>query len=199
MSGDSPLNTRGLSPIVGTGRALRLVLETMRASLAIVVLLAAGCHGGRSAAPSSGHAHPRCLPVSFTRAPGWRTRSTMSGGLRIAEATTARFHERASEFPDATLRSLPRDGILVTASDYGREARRNLGRRRRPPYRLVEFRHDRGWEGQPDVNVPQYVLFTSLRHHALDVRVFFGTQTPSHRLADRAEAELASLRWGFCR
>jgi len=66
------------------------------------------------------------------------------------------------------------------------------------PYQLAEFRHDRGWEGQPVTNVPQYVLFTSLRHHGLDVRVFFGRQNPGTRALARAQAELASLRWHLC-
>ena len=125
-------------------------------------------------------------------------RTTTSGGLRIAEATTASFHEPAGAFPDRTLAALPRDGILVTAWDYGREPQRNLSPTRRLPYRLVEFRHDRGWEGQPAANVPQYVLFTSRHHHMLDVRVFFGRQHLSSRLRARAQAELATLRWRFC-
>jgi hypothetical protein len=41
------------------------------------------------------------------------------------------------------------------------------------PYQLTQFRHGRGWEGQPAANVPQYVLLTSLDAHLLDVRVFF--------------------------
>ena len=97
----------------------------------------------------------------------------------------------------STLRALPPDGIVVAATDYGREPH-NLPQAERLPYPLAEFRHDRGWEGQPNVSVPQYVLFTSLRSHLLDVRVFFGRQDPSSRLLDRAQAELTSLRWGLC-
>jgi hypothetical protein len=101
------------------------------------------------------------------------------------------------EFPDSTLRALPPDGILVAATDYGREPG-NLPRPERLPYPLAEFRCDRGWEGQPKVSVPQYVLITSTRGHLLDVRVFFGTQDPGSDLLDRAQAELTSLRWGPC-
>jgi hypothetical protein len=101
-------------------------------------------------------------------------------------------------FPDRTLAALPRGGILVTAWDYGRAPQHDLSPTRRLPYRLVEFRHDRGWEGQPAANVPEYVLFASLRRHILDVRVFFGRQRPSSRLRARAQAELATLRWRFC-
>jgi hypothetical protein len=136
--------------------------------------------------------------VKLATGDGWRTRTATAGGLRIAEATTAAFHEPAGVFPDRTLAALPPDGILVAAWDYGRAARRDLPPARRLPYRLVEFRHDRGWEGQPATNVPQYVLFTSLRHHGLDVRVFFGRQHPSGRLHARAQSELATLRWHLC-
>ena len=107
---------------------------------------------------------------------GWRTRATTAGGLRIAEATTAAIHEPAGAFPDRTLAALPRNGILIAAWDYGRAPERSLPPTRRLPYRLAEFRHDRGWEGQPTANVPQYVLFASRRRHVLDVRVFFGRQ-----------------------
>ncbi|MDX6495753.1 MAG: hypothetical protein QOE17_1739, partial [Gaiellales bacterium] len=71
-----------------------------------------------------------------------------------------------------------------------------LAKPRAMPYQLTQFRHDRGWEGQPAANVPQYVLFTSLDAHLLDVRVFFGTQRPSDDQVKRAQAELDTLSWG---
>jgi hypothetical protein len=187
-------------------RALRtrkgccVVSVLMRVGLVVLVFLAAGCLGASSAALSgAGRVHPaRCGSVALAGGHGWRTRSTTSGGLRIAEATTARFHEPAAVFPDTSLRALPPDGILVMASDFGREPRRNLSPTRRLPYQLAEFRHDRGWEGQPVINVPQFVLFTSLRDHGLDVRVFFGRQNPGTRVFAQAQAELASLRWHLC-
>jgi hypothetical protein len=136
--------------------------------------------------------------VKLAAGNGWRTRATTAGGLRIAEATTAVFREPAGVFPDRTLAALPPNGILVAAWDYGRAPQHNLSPARRLPYRLAEFRHDRGWEGQPATNVPEYLLFTSLRHHMLDVRVFFGRQRPGHRLRAGARAELATLRWRLC-
>jgi hypothetical protein len=170
----------------------------MRLAAALLVSLAGCCHPG-TAGVHSGHAgRSRCRPVRLTAGDGWKTRSTTAGGLRIAEATTATFHESVGVFPDRTLAALPRDGIVVAAWDYGRAPKRDLSPTRRLPYKLVEFRHDRGWEGQPAVNVPEYVLFASLRHHILDVRVFFGRQHPSGRLRARAQAELATLRWRFC-
>jgi hypothetical protein len=171
------------------------------------MFLAAGCLGGHAEAPSRASV-PRpagCGPVALATGHGWRARSTTSGGLRIAEATTtARFHEPAGVFPDASLRALPPQGILVTASDFGRERPRNLAPTHRLPYRLSEFPHDRSWEGQLVGNVPQYVLFTSLRRHGLDVGVFFGRQKPgpasslAHRPSSRRCAGISArvLRMG---
>jgi len=165
----------------------------MRFGVVLLVLLAGACHGGASGSDTERSGHTRCHEVTFAPGGGWRTRSTTAGGLRIGEATTARFNEPAAVFPGATLRKLPPDGIVVYAADYGRSSQ--PPRRRSLPYALAGFRHDHGWEGQPAPNVPQYVLFTSLEGHLLDVRVFLGAQDPSRRLARRAQAELGSLRW----
>jgi hypothetical protein len=168
----------------------------MRLGVVVLVLLAGACHGGAARSDTGRAGDPHCRQVTFAPGGGWRTRSTTAGGLRIAEATTTRFLEPAAVFPGPSLRRLPSNGILVYAADYGRSSQ--LPHRRSLPYALTEFRHDRGWEGQPATNVPEYVLFTSLDGHLLDVRVFFGTQDPSRHVTDRAQAELASLRWGFC-
>jgi len=170
----------------------------MRLRLALIVLLTAGCYGGSATTVPTRHARTNCGSVTLAQGHGWRARSTTSGGFRIAEATTADFRESAGEFPDASLRHLPPDGIFVTAWDSGRELRRNLGPHCPMPYRLAEFRHDPGWEGQPSVNVPQYVLWTRIGRHALDVRVFFGQQHPGALVVRRAQDELASLRWRLC-
>jgi hypothetical protein len=169
----------------------------MRFGVVLLVLFAGACHGRANGSDTERSGHTRCRAVTFRPGDGWRTRSTTAGGLRIGAATTLRFNEPTDVFPGATLRHLPPDGIVVYGADYGRSSR--LPRRRGLPYALAEFRHDHGWEGQPAPNVPQYVLFTSLYGHLLDVRVFFGTQDPSRGLTDRAQAELSSLRWGFCR
>jgi hypothetical protein len=166
---------------------------------AVLVLLAGCCHPEAAGVHAGGWTRARCGPVSLAAGHGWRARTTTSGGLRIAEATTASYHEPERVFPNQTLRALPPNGILIAAWDYGRVPQHNLSHMHRGlPYRLAEFRHDRGWEGQPAANVPEYVLFTSLNGHALDVRVFFGRQRPTTRVRARAQAELATLRWGFC-
>ncbi len=96
----------------------------------------------------------------------------------------------------AALRRLPASGIVIVASGYQEASPRPaLPAGRRLPYRLSEFRRDAGWEGQPAVNVPQYVLAASRGNHLRDVRVFFGTQEPSDREMARAQAELGTLSW----
>ena len=114
----------------------------MRYGVVLLVLLAGACHGGASRSGVERSGHPRCHEVTFAPGGGWRTRSTTAGGLRIGEATTARFHEPAAVFPGATLRKLPQNGIVAYAADYGRS--RRLPRRRSLPYALAEFRHDHG-------------------------------------------------------
>ena len=102
-------------------------------------------------------------------------------------------------FPSVTLQRLPRDGIVIFASGWLAQiavANSLVSAARPQPYQLSQFRHDRGWEGQPAPNVPQFVLFTSRDKHLLDVRVFFGTQHPSRQQVARAQRELNTLSWG---
>ena len=89
----------------------------------------------------------------------------------------------------------PQD-IVIFASGYQEGSPPPLPAGPPLPYRLSEYRRDAGWEGQPAVNVPQYVLAASRGNHLLDVRVFFGTQAPSDRELARAQAELGTLSWG---
>jgi hypothetical protein len=91
-----------------------------------------------------------------------------------------------------SLRRLSRSGILVWAVTIGR-GRHGFARRRWPP-RLASFRVERGWEGQPASSVQQRVWLGAVHGWDMDVRVYFGTQTPSVRLRAKAQAELLRLR-----
>ncbi len=99
-------------------------------------------------------------------------------------------------FPGETLRRLPPGGSVIFVDAFRTPSTLPKAAARPLPYRLPDFRDDRGWEGQPAVNVPRYVLFTSRDGHMVDVRVFFGTQAPSERLRARAQAELDTLTFG---
>ncbi len=118
------------------------------------------------------------------------------GGIATAEASTAPLRDPAGVFPDVALRRLPASGIVIFASGYQEGSPPPLPAGPPLPYRLSEYRRDAGWEGQPAVNVPQYVLAASRGNHLLDVRVFFGTQAPNDRELARAQAELGTLSWG---
>jgi hypothetical protein len=172
----------------------------MRRSLALLLTLA-GCSGAGTSVGSAPHAVAsdggveRHAP-SLAAAPGWRIRTVAVGGIATAEASTAPLRDPPGNFPSATLRDMPARGIVIFASRYLGAGSRHVPAPRSMPYKLSIFRHDQGWEGQPAANVPQYVLFTSLHRHLLDVRVFFGTQHPSRHEVTRAQAELDTLSWG---
>jgi hypothetical protein len=166
----------------------------MRA-VVILAALSAGCCAG--ATPAVTLATPGRWPQpTIAAADAWTTRTATTGGIAFAEASTVPPRDPIGTFPDATLRSLAIDGIVIYVSGYHERSSAPSFRPLPLPYRLSEFRHDRGWEGQPAANVPQYVLFTSLHKHALDVRVFFGTQHPSRRQLAQAQTELDTLAWG---
>jgi hypothetical protein len=166
----------------------------MRLAVVILATLAAGCCAGTHHAVKPAPTGPP--QPTLSAANGWITRTATTGGIAFAEASTVPQRDPIGTFPDATLRSLPVDGIVIYASGYQlREANPSF-----PaiplPYRLPEFRHDQGWEGQPAANVPQYLLAASLHNHLLDVRVFFGTQSPNGQQLALAQAELDTLSWG---
>ncbi len=150
-----------------------------------------------SSSQSLNHAHNSQWPApTLAAADGWITRLASVGGIATGEAATVPLRDPKGVFPTETLRSMPADGVVIFASGYLTQTPWRLPRARPLPYELSQFRHDHGWETQPAANVPQYVLFTSLHKHLLDVRVFFGTQHPSHHQVARAQAELDTLSWG---
>jgi hypothetical protein len=92
------------------------------------------------------------------------------------------------------LRQLSRSGIVIWASTSGRGDATPVFTKSRWPLRLASFRVDHGWEGQPAANVQQRLRWLVVDGWHLDVRVYFGTQHPSHRLLAKAQAELDRLR-----
>jgi hypothetical protein len=175
----------------------------MRLAIVLGVVFLAGCVGaadaGHHQAPSSSSGW--WPSPTLAAGGGWTTTTASSLGITITVASTVRLRDAPSPIPAATLRSLPASGIVVVASGWLAQSPPPslplpLAKPRAMPYQLTQFRHDRGWEGQPAANVPQYVLFTSLDAHLLDVRVFFGTQRPSDDQVKRAQAELDTLSWG---
>lgn len=183
---------------------------------ALLLIVGAGCNGlgGASSTAVATQARPassvetraaedthkgRWPSPTLAPAEGWMTSTASSGGLATAEATTVPLHDPVGTFPGATLARLPANGIVILAWGYRPKSPPPplpLPASLPLPYHLPQFRHDKGWEGQPAANVPLYVLFTSLRHHLLSVYVFFGTQHPGADQMRRAQTELNTLSWG---
>lgn len=175
----------------------------MRLAFVIVVLVTAGCGGLSGSGLTAGSRsvlHGQWPRPSLADGRGWFTRTATGGGIASAEASTTTLQDPPGVFPSVTLQRLPRGGIVIVASGWLAQSPppplSKVPAPRPLPYQLSQFRHDRGWEGQPAPNVPQFVLFTSSDKHLLDVRVFFGTQHPSRQQVARAQRELATLSWG---
>jgi len=158
----------------------------------------AGCAGGHARIHTTAEPHgPNWPAPTLSAAPGWHLTTAVDGGIASAEASTVLSRDAPGAWPEETLKALPASGILIIAFGYRElERRGNESPQHDLPYRLSQFRHDEGWEGQPAPNVPQYVLWTTVHRHLLDVRVFFGTQDPSAGQLARAQAELDTLSWG---
>ena len=143
--------------------------------------------------------------IGFRDAAGWNSLRANDTSVCVATApfTDADVQTYADSVPEElgcygdTLRSLPADGALVMAwVMYGRyrwaEPNANF------PEASLPLTFDRGclvdhWEGQPDPDVPQCTIMRTVANRAIEVRVYFGTQSPSeHQLSD-AQAEVARL------
>ena len=175
----------------------------MRLALVIVLIVTAGCTGPSGSGSTTGSKsgpHGQWPHPSLADGHGWVTRTSTGDGIAGAEASTTPLQDPPGVFPSVTLQRLPRGFIVIFASGWLAQSpppSLSLVSAARPqPYQLSQFRHDRGWEGQPAPNVPQFVLFTSRDKHLLDVRVFFGTQHPSRQQVARAQRELNTLSWG---
>jgi hypothetical protein len=126
-------------------------------------------------------------------APGWVVAGGGAGNPSLVVAVSA--GDVAAVRPVALFGSFKRlssRGILVWVSTDGR-GRAGFPARKVWPPRLRGFKVERGWEGQPALNIQQRVWVGSVRGWDLDVRVFFGTQRPSRSLLAQAQRELGRL------
>jgi hypothetical protein len=62
------------------------------------------------------------------------------------------------------------------------------------PPRLSAFRVDHGWKGQPAAQIQQRLFAVTTAGWLLDIRIYFGTQHPSHQLLRKVDTELSRLR-----
>ena len=149
-----------------------------------------------SASSSAGDA-PGFLP-----APGWTEISTgtipLSDGPVAIAANVPVVPETdggyVGVFPTHTLTKLPADGIVFyVVIGRGSDGGPNFPPRHLP-LQLSDATVQRGWEGQPNPNVPLYRVDGAVNGYILSVYAFFGTQHPSAALMQSAQQELDRLQ-----
>jgi len=183
-------------PCAAIGRIVTNV-KRLAGVLAVASLLAVVL----AAVALSNSATPNTLPpLALQQTPGWMTVTTGPTNPRKQApqvwAITTRGDEAALRPFDLFdgLRSLSRNGIVVWASTAGRGGPTKVFTGSSWPLRLLIFRVDTSWEGQPAANIQQRLRWASVDGWHVDGRVYFGTQRPSKALLARAQAELNRLR-----
>jgi hypothetical protein len=150
-------------------------------------LLLAGCGSPNPSDETPG--------LHFSSASGWNSLSEVGSGCPTggATASTGTIRDAPSDFPGETIRQLPTTDTLVwvCSTEGGGPAEFPPAAL---PLQLSDARVDEGWEGQPNVDVPQYLLWRRVGRYDLDVRVFFGSQHPTAGRLAEAQAELDRLR-----
>ena len=91
------------------------------------------------------------------------------------------------------LKRLDASAVVIWAMTIGKAGHPFTLKRAAWPPRLIDFRVDHGWEGQPLPRIQQRLLGLSVGGWNLDVRVYFGTQQPSKALLASVRAELNRL------
>jgi hypothetical protein len=140
-------------------------------------------------------------PVGVRSSPAWLTVTTGPAAASQHEAAPQLFAITATSRAGALtpfdvlggLRRLDTGTALIWAMTISRGGHpTSFGRAPWPP-RLVDFRLDRGWEGQPLPRIQQRLLAIAVGAWNLDIRVYFGTQHPGRALLGAVQAELDRL------
>jgi hypothetical protein len=148
-------------------------------------------------------------PARFRHRTGWFVGASESaeanpdGEFTTAWAATVPYLDEWNALPpQATLRRLPREGIVIWVG-LSRSNRfppdTNGFAPLEPPLRLAGFDERRSWEGQVR-DLPEHVLQGSFRgQYQVDVRVFFGRPDPTQAMRAEAQRMLDQLvlpEWG---
>lgn len=137
--------------------------------------------------------------LGLPTAPGWTSRSTgpTNLGVRAAQIWATNQADATGLVPLEVfggLLALRRNGIAIWATVDGRGGPDRTFVRSAWPVQLSRFRLDHGWEGQPATRIQQRLIWISVGGWHLDIRVYFGTETPSRPLVAKAQAELDRLQ-----
>jgi Penicillin-insensitive murein endopeptidase len=172
----------------------------LRALSALVWVLAMAFAPGCAHAPTldaQAPHHPGADRFGFVPASGWYTTST---GLHPASPQTAAVTASTipieepvvGELPFETLKRLPKSGAIVWVGAYARPPWGHFPAGSLPP-QLADADVRQGWEGQPNPDIPEYLILRYVNGFNLETRVYFGTQHPSDEQLSRAQDELDRL------
>jgi hypothetical protein len=148
--------------------------------------------GAVLAAAGAGNPGPVTIQdLYFAPAPGW---TQVSGGSSAIAANVPIHDPPGVAHADATVRDLLATGVVITASFYAPTYAGSASFPERSlPLSLTDADVRHSFEGQPNPEVPEYVLWQRVNGFVLDVRVFFGSQEPTARALAEAQAELERL------
>jgi hypothetical protein len=141
-------------------------------------------------------------PPGIRSNPAWLTVTTGPTNRSQHEppqlfAITARWNSDAHALTPfdvfSGLKRLDASGALIWATTISKGGHPFAFKHVAWPPRLVDFRLDHGWEGQPLPRIQQRLLWIAAGAWNLDVRVYFGTQHPSKPLLAAVQAELNRL------
>jgi hypothetical protein len=174
------------------------------AGCAIGVTAALATSGGSHAnVPTVPHSTvPRSPVLSFAPAAGWNTVQASSApplpqGDEAAWAANVPIipADSVSGWPRNTAKSLPKDGIVVSADSAQAVDDVSIYPDRTLPLKLSDGTfHANGYETQPAPNVSAYLLYAHIGSSYVLVQVWIGANHPSPRAVHEAQAELDRLQ-----
>jgi hypothetical protein len=192
---------------VRTTRHRRHWLKVAYGVAAVAVL--AGAFGlGVWVAPSKSSAavEPRAEAPGFLPALGWDTQQTGITKLPQAPGAIASTipilpaddvgGPPGGVFPQNTIASLTGDDVLINVIFYpsGELASVDAQFPQRPlPLNIDDATIQPQWEGQPNPNIPAYLILTQHNGYDVQVDVFFAQLHPTQAALDKAQAELNRL------
>jgi hypothetical protein len=181
----------------------RKVVPSVRLAFAVVAVAAASFSLGAFVYTASGSDVASVESPGFLPATGWNEISTgtipMEKGPTAIAATVPLASENGpvGTFPTQTLSTLPDNGIVfyaiiqlrgqVSGVDSGYPATQL-------PLQLSNAEIEPIWEGQPNSDVPEYIITAAVGNYNLAVYCFFGTQHPSAAQLTSAQDELNLLQ-----
>lgn len=198
-TGDSAPSTPEARPVAGSGWSRLSNAPVARSS---PVALWTGRELFYRGGETNAVAAPAPVPVlSFVPAPGWNVVTTavppqQVGNLQVAWAANVplRGSDAATTWPLQTGKSLPVRGIVVFVSAARAVDDPDLYRPRSVPLTLADgYFLPSAYENQPAPNVSLSIIYARIEHWYVLVHVWYGTNDPTNRMREEADAQLTRL------